>query len=215
MSESISSSTGPTVLKSSPGITAQPTDATLSLSLLEVDLVTQDVGLRASAIIGRTVVNNADVTVGTIKNLIIDPKENVLLAVLSVGGFLGMGTKHVAVPFGVLDLEDARTVYRNGTKEALESLPDASGATGLRASKLMGAAVVNREGEDVGTVEDLIVTSSGNVLYAVLSVGGFLGIGKKHVAIRYHALQMHNDQVVCQDATQDSLKNLPEFNPIH
>jgi len=215
MSDSISTSAGPAVFKPSPSIAAQPKGATLSITLLEVDLVTQDIGFRASTIIGRTVINGADEVVGRIEDLIIDPMENVLLAVLSVGGFLGMGAKHVAVPFGGLEIDDIRTVYPNATREALESLSDASGATGLRASKVIGATVVNKEDETVGAVDDLIVTPARDVPYAVLSVGGFLGLGRKHVIIPYHALEIHDGQLVCPDATKESLKGLSEFNYIN
>ena len=46
--------------------------------------------------VGGTVVNE---TVGTIDDLILTPNEKVPFAVLSVGGFLGMGTKYVVVPY--------------------------------------------------------------------------------------------------------------------
>ena len=45
----------------------------------------------------------------------------------------------------------------------------------------VGSTVVNEANETVGTIDDLIVTPSEVVPYAVLSVGGFLGIGTKYV----------------------------------
>jgi hypothetical protein len=51
-------------------------------------------------------------------------------------------------------------------------------ATGYRTSKVVGSTVVNEANETVGTIDDLIVTPSEKVPFAVLSVGGFLGMGK-------------------------------------
>ena len=215
MSEPTLASAGSTVLTPLPVISAHSEGATLRIALLEVELSANDIGFRVSAIIGRTVINDADVTVGAIEDLIIDQKENVLLAVLSVGGFLGIGAKHVAVPFGGLEIDDTQAVYPNATNEILESLPDAATAAGIRASKMLGATVVNLEDETVGTVDDLIVTPARNIPYVVLSVGGFLGIGKKHVVIPYHALETYDGHLVCRDATVESLKSLPEFNYIN
>ena len=50
-------------------------------------------------------------------------------------------------------------------------------ATGYRTSKVVGSTVVNEANETVGAIDDLIVTPGGQAPYAVLSVGGFLGMG--------------------------------------
>jgi PRC-barrel domain len=47
-------------------------------------------------------------------------------------------------------------------------------ATGYRTSKVVGSTVVNEANEDVGTIDDLIVTPGEKVPFAVLSIGGFL-----------------------------------------
>jgi sporulation protein YlmC with PRC-barrel domain len=84
-------------------------------------------------------------------------------------------------------------------------------AVGFRASKLVGAAVVNDANEKIGTVDDLIVTRSDRVVYAVLSVGGFLGVGDKLVAVPFAELQLNEDKTVLSGATKESLKSLPKF----
>jgi sporulation protein YlmC with PRC-barrel domain len=84
-------------------------------------------------------------------------------------------------------------------------------ATGFRASKVIGASVVNSSDETVGTVDDLIVTPTEKVPYAIVSVGGFLGVGKKDVAILSSDLQITPKRVMIPNATKDSLKALPEF----
>ena len=84
-------------------------------------------------------------------------------------------------------------------------------ATGYRTSKVVGSTVVNESNETVGTIDDLIVTPNERVPFAVLSVGGFLGIGSKYVVVPYSALKVQDKQMVLPGATKKSLKSLPEF----
>ena len=50
-------------------------------------------------------------------------------------------------------------------------------AAGYRASKVIGSSVVNDANQKIGKIDDLLVTRDGKEPYAVLSVGGFLGMG--------------------------------------
>jgi hypothetical protein len=85
-------------------------------------------------------------------------------------------------------------------------------ATGFRVSKVVGATVVNEANEKVGTIDDLIVTPTSNVPYAVLSVGGFLGMGTRLVVVPYDTIKAGDKNMVLPGATRDSLKMLPAFN---
>ena len=60
---------------------------------------------------------------------------------------------------------------------------------GWRSSRIVGATVYNDHDERIGTVDDLIVGQDGRVSEAVLSVGGFLRIGAKLVAVPYDRLR--------------------------
>lgn len=84
-------------------------------------------------------------------------------------------------------------------------------ATGYRTSKVVGAAVYNEANEKVGVIDDLIVTPSERVPYAVLSVGGFLGMGTKYVVVPYSSLQVVEKKMRLPGATKASLKALPEY----
>ena len=85
-------------------------------------------------------------------------------------------------------------------------------ASGYRASKLAGADVFNKNKDNIGTVDDLIVSPGGDRgTYAILSVGGFLGLGKHLVAVPFNDLQITNRRVVLPEATKKSLEALPEF----
>lgn len=64
----------------------------------------------------------------------------------------------------------------------------------LSASTINGDSVVNPQGEDLGTIKDLMIdVDSGRVAYAVLSFGGFLGMGDKLFAVPFRALQLDAD----------------------
>lgn len=60
---------------------------------------------------------------------------------------------------------------------------------GWRSSRIVGATVYNDGDERIGTISDLIVTPDGRISEAVLSVGGFLGIGAKLVGVPYDRLR--------------------------
>jgi sporulation protein YlmC with PRC-barrel domain len=59
-----------------------------------------------------------------------------------------------------------------------------------RASELVGATVYNDQGDSIGTVNDLLIASDGTVANAILSVGGFLGIGTKLVQVPFKNLKL-------------------------
>jgi hypothetical protein len=84
-------------------------------------------------------------------------------------------------------------------------------ATGYRASKIDGAPVFNHSHDKIGTIDDLIIGPNNPVPYAILSVGGFLGMGTHLVAVPWNSLQIVDRQMRLPDATKESLKALPEF----
>jgi hypothetical protein len=95
--------------------------------------------IRASKLIGTTVVNTANETVGDINEVILGKDGKVAAVVLGIGGFLGMGEREVAVDFSSLKLtqDGNKTVVTiNATKDVLKNAPewkwagDRSGTTG-------------------------------------------------------------------------------------
>jgi len=101
--------------------------------------------------------------------------------------------------------------HAQGAPQTLVKVDIQSLSTGYRTSKVVGSNVVNSANETIGEIDDLIVTPNQKVPYAVLSVGGFLGIGTKYVVVPYDALEVKNNKFVLDGATKDSLKALPEF----
>jgi len=84
-------------------------------------------------------------------------------------------------------------------------------AAGYRASKVIGNSVINDANETIGKIDELLVTRDGKEPYAVLSVGGFLGMGTHLVVIRYDSLKFADNKIVLPGGTKDGLKRLPAF----
>ena len=84
-------------------------------------------------------------------------------------------------------------------------------STGYRASKVLGASVVNEAGDTVGKIDEIIVGPDGKAPFVVLSVGGFLGVGDKLVVLPYEQMRTDGKKIMLPGATKDSLKALPEF----
>jgi hypothetical protein len=58
-------------------------------------------------------------------------------------------------------------------------------AVGYRASKVIGSSVLSDANETVGKIDDLLVSPDGKQPYAVLSIGGFPGMGTRLVVVPY------------------------------
>src|SRR5271166_307285 len=85
-------------------------------------------------------------------------------------------------------------------------------AAGYRASKVIGSSVLNEAGETIGKIDDLLVTRDGKEPYAVLSIGGFLGLGTHMVVVRYDSLRFDPDnKIVLPGGTKEGLTKLPAF----
>lgn len=86
----------------------------------------------------------------------------------------------------------------------------------LSSSTLTGQSVHNMNNENIGEIKDLMIDpNNGEIVYAVLSFGGFMGIGKKLFAIPMEALQFsdieHNDTIRL-DVNKEKLENAPSFD---
>jgi hypothetical protein len=84
----------------------------------------------------------------------------------------------------------------------------------LRTSKIVGSKVYNAANENIGSVEDIILKADGSMDEVVLSVGGFLGIGDKYVAVPFSNLKIGRDGnslKITTDGTKESLKALPHY----
>src|SRR3984893_1990685 len=78
---------------------------------------------RASKVIGSSVLNDANETIGKIEDLLVTRDGKEPCAVLLIGGFLGMGTHMVVVRYDSLKFADNKIVLPGGKKDGLKTLP--------------------------------------------------------------------------------------------
>ena len=96
---------------------------------------------------------------------------------------------------------------------ATQAVPD-----GNLVSKIMGVAVYNGTGdnaENIGEVNDIVLSKDGAAESLVIGVGGFLGIGEKNIAYDFNKAQWaekDGKRWLVINATKDELKALPEFD---
>jgi len=94
-----------------------------SVEIVKVDVQKVAAGYRASKVIGNSVLNDAHETIGKIDELLVTRDGKEPYVVLSIGGFLGMGTHMVVVRYDGLRFDDNKIVLPGGTKEGLKMLP--------------------------------------------------------------------------------------------
>lgn len=84
----------------------------------------------------------------------------------------------------------------------------------LSAKTLTGDKVVNLRGEDLGKIEDFMIDlERGRIAYAVLSFGGFLGLGDKLFAIPWQALTVDTtEKRLVLNVDKELLKQAPGFD---
>jgi sporulation protein YlmC with PRC-barrel domain len=91
--------------------------------------------------------------------------------------------------------EDTATKPAPSTSAAATSTSSTSFQGDWRASKVVGLNVYNEQNEAVGAINDLLMDKSGSVKAAVISVGGFLGMGARLVALPYDEIKFSTEPV--------------------
>jgi hypothetical protein len=229
----------------------------------------------ARKLIGRSVKNNNNDTIGKIESVYLGPNGKVDSVIVGVGGFLGMGERYARLHWKDLQVSDNgekvvldmskdqlkamapykykdqaergqvfndRGVYKDDSKAAADARTttgtaaadnrdrtmadnraDNTGTTStgdfnaqgdVSANAVLGTKVKNPNKDTVGSVEDLYVDGSGNIKTVVLSVGGFLGVGSKDVAVKWSDLKQTRDGktlVLTTNMSKDDLKALPDY----
>jgi hypothetical protein len=83
------------------------------------------------------------------------------------------------------------------------------------ADRLMDTKIRSREGEEIGEIEDLLVDDNGKIASVVVEVGGFLGIGEKHVLLPFQDLELTRDGegnvLLKSNADKAKFETAPEY----
>jgi sporulation protein YlmC with PRC-barrel domain len=180
--------------------------------------------------------------IGKVERLVIDKANGrIAYAVLSFGGFLGMGANHYPIPWPMLDYDDKLDGYRvDITEEQLKDVPKIEQGESwehanweevhtyweqpapvqerqisilITSDKVEGMPVYDAHGKRIGKVERLMIDKlTGRIAYAILSFGGFLGIGEDHYPIPWSMLTYNEKPDGFQlDVTEEQLKNAPKI----
>ncbi len=128
-------------------------------------------------------------------------KRNWILAAaisaVCVGGAYAAETK----PMEQFDAAQPYTTHRSETS-----------AYGIRASDLIGQDVVNAANEEIGEVDDVVISRGDGSTSAVISVGGFLGLGDRLVAVPVDELRVSSDgETIFLDTSEEALKAREPF----
>jgi sporulation protein YlmC with PRC-barrel domain len=151
--------------------------------------------LARERLIGAKVVNKDGQAVGTVDDLILSQGGQIEGVVVGVGGVLGVGAKPTNVRSSALKIATSggktTITIPNATKEKLGT-PEYSKTASqyLARERLIGAKVANKDGQAVGTVDDLIMSQGGQIEGVLMGVGGVLGVGAKQIGVRSSALKI-------------------------
>jgi sporulation protein YlmC with PRC-barrel domain len=83
---------------------------------------------------------------------------------------------------------------------------------GYRVSKLIGRDVINEQNEEIGEIDDFVIGRD-KVLFVILQVGGFLGLGGRLVALPATAIDMETvkGKIRIKNASRSQLQQMPQF----
>ncbi len=102
-----------------------------------------------------------------------------------------------------------------------ESKPPATTIDGTPVRGILGRAVQDADGKEMGRVIDIIVDPAGRVRAAIIDFGGFLGVGSRKIAVDWNALHfggaVRHETDIRLALTRDQLKIVPEYkdgNPV-
>lgn len=110
--------------------------------------------------------------------------------------------------------QNSNPTDRDRNRDNLKQVEQSKAAMYALSSNIRGKDIYNRQGEEIGTVSDLIVdVRTGKAQFAIVSFGGFLGIGSDSVAVPLKAMSWErgNERFVLP-TTPERLKSAPDFD---
>ena len=130
-------------------------------------------------------------------------KITATLSTIVAGSLLFLGTASA-------DQADVKVLQENSSTQVQEQKQFMS------AEKLLGKSIKNDQGQDLGTVKDLLFGTDGELEYVVLSEGGVLGIGEDLIPVPFafieNDLSVQEDNLVIASLTEDRIKSAPKIS---
>jgi sporulation protein YlmC with PRC-barrel domain len=117
----------------------------------------------------------------------------------------------LAVLAGPVLAEDAKTTGKASAEAKFSTVAKDE----MFSSKLKGLNVYNQKDESVGEITDIAIKNH-QIDALILSVGGFLGMGERYVAVSPSSVNIHHDDkndkwLASMNTTKEALKAAPEF----
>ncbi len=136
-------------------------------------------------------------------------KKTELITKKTIHSFLILAVSVFLTAYAIAAEPQKATITQSGNQSTSDqSLPEP-----LRASQILGTPVNNPDGP-VGKIEDLVIGEGETIKYAILSHGGFLGIGDKLIPIPWKALRWGPDKkTLMVNITKTTLEKSPNFDP--
>ena len=119
------------------------------------------------------------------------------------------------------DLRDSSASRSDGlawrTKQIAAALPVARSKAGYRSDQLIGADVVDPQGNALGDVYDVVMSpQTGKITYLVVGRGGVFGVGEDHVPVPWEAFKMTaGSNTMVLDSTKSNLDAAPRVAENH
>lgn len=118
----------------------------------------------------------------------------------------------VALSAATVLTTNAQTAAPEPAAPAAASAPAVAEAPSVAGRSLVGMKVQTEDNAHIGRINNVVVNKDGHVDYAVVKVGGFLGLGSKRVTVAWNELRVDDQRgVVRISKTKDQLMSEPEF----
>lgn len=91
------------------------------------------------------------------------------------------------------------------------AVPMAERKAALSASELIGTDVYGPDNNSVGEIDDIVVSPDNTPAYALISYGGFLGMGEDQTAVPINSIRFSQDNYAFVNFNADQLKGAPKF----
>ncbi len=108
------------------------------------------------------------------------------------------------------ELRRQRQAQQQTQQQAQPTQPQPGQQQAIAVSELVDETVYGAQGERIGTIQQILVDRSGQE-HAVISFGGFLGLGEDQVIIPLQQLQMRNDDIYAPGLNESQLQAMPRY----
>jgi sporulation protein YlmC with PRC-barrel domain len=108
----------------------------------------------------------------------------------------------------------AQVQNASAKKSIVRSMPESKHINAFRVDNIIGSGVINLEGKRIGTINDLVIDiDTGNIKYATLEFGGFMGFGDKLFAVPWQSLTaVPAEGIFIIDQSEKKLEKAPGFD---